>query len=77
VDTSSDAKIKDANMYFYIEAGLSLIISFLINMAVISVFAYWRGHSSDVEGLESAGNALNSFGHGAQAIWAVGLLAAG
>jgi natural resistance-associated macrophage protein len=46
-------------------------------MAVISVFAYWRGNSDDVNGLESAGNALNRFGNGAQAIWAIGLLAAG
>jgi hypothetical protein len=46
-------------MYFYAEAAISLIISFLINLAVISVFAYWEGHSDDVDGLESAGHALD------------------
>jgi Mn2+/Fe2+ NRAMP family transporter len=77
VDTSNHGKIKEANMYFAIEAGLSLFVSFLINLAVISVFAHFEGEDDSVNGLESAGNALNTFGNGSQYIWAVGLLAAG
>jgi len=65
VDLSSPIKIQDANMYFAIEAALSLFISFLINLAVISVFAYWANESK-VDGLESAGDAMyGSFGSGA------------
>ena len=65
VDVSSPIKVKDANMYFAIEAAISLLISFLINLAVISVFAYWANEST-VDGLESAGNAMySSFGSGA------------
>jgi len=76
IDLSTNVKIRDANMYFAIEAALSLFVSFLINLAVISVFAYWSGEDK-IDGLESAGNAMNTFGAGASAIWAVGLLASG
>jgi len=65
IDLTSPIKIKDANMYFAIEAAISLFISFLISLAVISVFAYWANEST-VDGLESAGEALRgSFGSSA------------
>jgi natural resistance-associated macrophage protein len=39
VDRTSHAKVAEANKYFTIEAAFALLISFMINAAVISVFA--------------------------------------
>ncbi|XP_064647580.1 natural resistance-associated macrophage protein 2-like isoform X2 [Lineus longissimus] len=39
IDRSKKAKISEANFYYFIEAGLALFISFLINVFVTSVFA--------------------------------------
>ena len=32
-------EVKEANMYFFIEASVALFVSFLINIFVVSVFA--------------------------------------
>lgn len=34
------AKVRDANMYFFIEASIALFVSFIINVFVVSVFAH-------------------------------------
>lgn len=39
VDRSNIKKVKEANMYYFIEAAIALLISFIINMFVVSVFA--------------------------------------
>ena len=70
---------REAMAYFSIESALALVLSLLINIWVISVFA--RGfHGSDnvAIGLENAGHYLGQrFGQHMKYIWAVGLLAAG
>ncbi|XP_014767971.1 natural resistance-associated macrophage protein 2 isoform X1 [Octopus bimaculoides] len=39
IDRSNKNKVKEANMYYFIEAAIALFISFLINLFVVSVFA--------------------------------------
>lgn len=91
VDRTKTWKVKQAAYYFSIEAALALLVSFLINMAVVSVFAAGffdpecakikkamvNGECDDI-GLMGAGEALRGLlGNAAETIWAVGLLAAG
>ncbi|CAB4018372.1 natural resistance-associated macrophage 2-like, partial [Paramuricea clavata] len=48
VDRSKHQEIKEANMYYTIESGIALFISFLINLFVVTVFAeglYGRSNS--------------------------------
>lgn len=35
-----NAKVRQANMYFFIEACIALFVSFVINVFVVSVFAH-------------------------------------
>ena len=39
IDRKKKKEIKEANMYFFIESGLALFVSFIINVFVVSVFA--------------------------------------
>ncbi|XP_065186355.1 natural resistance-associated macrophage protein 2-like [Sycon ciliatum] len=39
VDRSSSAKIKEANFYFFVESAIALMVSFVINLFVVCVFA--------------------------------------
>lgn len=39
IDRKKSKEIKEANMYFFIESGLALFVSFIINVFVVSVFA--------------------------------------
>jgi len=39
IDRTKKNEVKEANMYFFIEAAIALFISFLINIFVVSVFA--------------------------------------
>lgn len=39
LDRSNPNKVREANKYFSIEASIALFVSFLINLAVVSVFA--------------------------------------
>ena len=39
IDRTKKAEVKEANMYFFIEAAIALFVSFLINVFVVSVFA--------------------------------------
>ena len=93
IDRNRRSKIAEANLYFSIEAAISLFISFLINLAVVSVFAKgffrpdcaqdgkaWVEHLQmcDNIGLEEAGESLEGLlGSAAAKIWGIGLLAAG
>lgn len=40
VDRKSKTAVRQANMYFFIESSIALLISFVINIFVVSVFAY-------------------------------------
>ncbi|XP_012230809.1 protein Malvolio isoform X2 [Linepithema humile] len=40
IDRRQPAKIKDANMYYFIEACVALFVSFIINVFVVAVFAH-------------------------------------
>ncbi|XP_029670621.1 protein Malvolio isoform X2 [Formica exsecta] len=40
IDRRQPAKIKDANMYYFIEACIALFVSFIINVFVVAVFAH-------------------------------------
>ncbi|KAI9294837.1 Nramp-domain-containing protein [Neoconidiobolus thromboides FSU 785] len=76
-------QVKLANKYLFIESGLALFISFLINLALMVVFAkvfYYNNGSVPKYnvGLADAAEALaNTLGDKAKYIWAIGLLAAG
>jgi natural resistance-associated macrophage protein len=43
-------KIREANMYYFVEAAIALTASFLVNMFVVSVFA--QGYFPDTEATE-------------------------
>ncbi|CAG8509119.1 5015_t:CDS:2 [Cetraspora pellucida] len=78
---NSKAKIKEANFYFGVESALALFCSFLINMAIVVVFAsvfYPHEKLKTLPGLYDAADVLTrTLGSGARYLWAVGLLAAG
>lgn len=40
VDRSNPAKIKEARMYYMLENAIALVCSFIINIFVVTVFAY-------------------------------------
>ncbi|RCH99041.1 hypothetical protein CU097_015177 [Rhizopus azygosporus] len=78
----SDNKKKEANFYFAIESTLALITSYLINLAIVVVFAqvfYNPGQViTQLPGLYDASEVLSStLGKYAKYFWALGLLAAG
>ncbi|CAG8623026.1 12009_t:CDS:2 [Cetraspora pellucida] len=78
---NSKAKIKEANFYFGVESALALFCSYLINMAIVVVFAsvfYSHENVKTLPGLYDAADVLTrTLGSGARYLWAVGLLAAG
>merc|ERR1719384_927608 len=39
VDTNNKKKVREANMYYFIEAAVALFVSFIINVFIVSVFA--------------------------------------
>ncbi|KAI9314771.1 natural resistance-associated macrophage protein-domain-containing protein [Dichotomocladium elegans] len=81
-DQPSTHKIREANYYFTIESAIALLTSFLINMAIVVVFAqvFYKPEQivTQLPGLYDASNVLNeSLGYYAKYLWAAGLLAAG
>jgi NRAMP (natural resistance-associated macrophage protein)-like metal ion transporter len=83
-DHSSKAKLKEANFYFSIESAMALFCSYLINMAIVVVFAqvfYIPGNLKALKtlpGLYDAADVLTkTLGRGARYLWALGLLSAG
>uniref|UniRef100_A0A7S1C5G1 Natural resistance-associated macrophage protein n=1 Tax=Bicosoecida sp. CB-2014 TaxID=1486930 RepID=A0A7S1C5G1_9STRA len=89
VDRTSKRKTDEAIFYFTLEAAISLFVSFLINMAIVAVFAqqFYPARAvcppgeqcTSQIGLSTAGSALSDAlgSTGAQTIWALGVLAAG
>lgn len=56
VDRKNKAKIKEANYYFFIEASIALLISFVINVFVVSIFAYGLHGRTNEDIVESCTN---------------------
>lgn len=80
--TPTENKKREANFYFAIESTVSLLVSYLINLAVVVVFAqvfYKPGQPiTQLPGLYDASQVLsNTLGKSAKYFWALGLLAAG
>eukprot|EP00996_Jenningsia_fusiforme_P000084 NODE_1049_length_1740_cov_36.970432_g926_i0.p1 GENE.NODE_1049_length_1740_cov_36.970432_g926_i0~~NODE_1049_length_1740_cov_36.970432_g926_i0.p1 ORF type:complete len:540 (+),score=109.01 NODE_1049_length_1740_cov_36.970432_g926_i0:80-1621(+) len=93
INCRSKKAVREANYYFMLEAAVSLLISFLINAAIIATFT--EGFHNDHTGcklgeflngnnecvpvsLKNAHIALEGkFGRSARYLWALGLLAAG
>ncbi|KAI8975590.1 natural resistance-associated macrophage protein-domain-containing protein [Mycotypha africana] len=78
----SKMKKKEANFYFAVESTIALFISYLINLAIVVVFAqvfYDPGRIvTKLPGLYDASIVLsNTLGKSAKYFWALGLLAAG
>ena len=78
IDRANKYAIQEANFYFSLEALLSLIISFFINLCVLSVFSYgfYQNPNFDATeaGLLTAGYYLyERFGTAAKYVWALGV----
>lgn len=52
VDRNNKAKVRDANLYFFIETCIALLVSFVINVFVVAVFAHglFQKTNADVVG---------------------------
>ena len=81
LDRRSVSKRKEAMAYYSIESGAALLISLVINVCVVAVFAkgfHNPAHRGQAVGLENAGQYLGeAFGSQMKYVWAIGLLAAG
>lgn len=49
IDTKSKSAIKEANVYNAVESGISLLVSFVINLAVVGTFAAWHNNGGSSE----------------------------
>ncbi|XP_019875752.1 protein Malvolio-like isoform X2 [Aethina tumida] len=49
VDRSKPEKIRDANLYYFIETCIALLVSFLINVFVVAVFAHGLFQKTNAE----------------------------
>jgi len=58
IDRTKKNEVKEANMYFFIEAAIALFVSFLINIFVVSVFAkgLYEKTNADIHALCVAAN---------------------
>lgn len=83
VDTNKKSRVQEALNYYAIESSVALIISFMINLCVTTVFAkgFYGTEQANSIGLENAGHFLEEkYGGGVFPIlyiWGIGLLAAG
>lgn len=68
VDRRVARKVRDANLYYFIEAAIALFISLIINVFVVSVFAHGMFQKTNNDVLETCSNksmyadALEAFG---------------
>ena len=78
VNNKNERLVHEANVYNAVESAISLLISFMINFAVVGTFAYYHNKDYDDLNLSNADIALRDvFGNASKIIWGVGLLAAG
>lgn len=60
IDRKQHGKVKEANMYYFIEAAIALFVSFLINVFVMSVFAHGLFDKSNADVVSFRNTALIS-----------------
>lgn len=79
VNRSSAASIREAMFYFGVEVAFTLMITVVINLCIISVFASaFSGSAFEDIGLMNAGRYLgNTFGPEMVYVWALGLIGSG
>ncbi|XP_060586514.1 uncharacterized protein LOC132742199 [Ruditapes philippinarum] len=79
IDRRDKTAVKEANMYYSIESGIALFVSFLINLFVMAVFAEaFSGPDYSDASLRKAGTWLyDKYGLTMKVIWGIGILAAG
>ncbi|TVU46204.1 hypothetical protein EJB05_05724 [Eragrostis curvula] len=83
IDPEKEYEVREALRYYSIESTMALVVPFMINLSVTTVFAkgFYGTKEADNIGLENAGKYLQEkFGGGyfpILYIWGVGLLAAG
>ncbi|MBA0804819.1 hypothetical protein Gohar_004385, partial [Gossypium harknessii] len=82
IDRNKKGQVQEALNYYFIESTAALIISFIINLFVTTVFAkaFYDTEIATGIGLGNAGQYLEKYGGGLLPIlyiWAIGLLAAG
>lgn len=83
IDPNKKGRVQEAINYYSIESSLALLVSFMINLFVTSVFAkgFYGSKQADGIGLVNAGQYLEEkYGGGifpVLYIWGIGLLAAG
>ncbi|MBA0688430.1 hypothetical protein Goari_006220 [Gossypium aridum] len=82
IDRNKKGQVQEALNYYSIESTAALIISFIINLFVTTVFAkaFYDTEIATGIGLGNAGQYLETYGGGLLPIlyiWAIGLLAAG
>lgn len=83
IDHSKKSRVQEALKYYSIESTIALMVSFVINLFVTTVFAkaFYGTKEADSVGLVNAGQYLQEkYGGGVLPIlyiWAIGLLAAG
>ncbi|KAG1054735.1 hypothetical protein G6F43_003271 [Rhizopus delemar] len=80
-EDKSPRQLKQANLYIALDSALALTVSFLVNLAIVVVFAqvfYQPDHKVELLGLGDADAVLGkTLGFAAKYLWAAGLLAAG
>lgn len=68
IDRRDGRKVRDANLYYFIEAAIALFISFIINVFVVSVFAHGMFGKTNQDVLDQCANstilpdAIEAFG---------------
>eukprot|EP01135_Chromosphaera_perkinsii_P012084 Nk52_evm22s2579 gene=Nk52_evmTU22s2579 len=80
IDRSAPKKVYEAIFYYWVESSLALLVSFVINLFVVSVFAdaFYGTPGADDIGLASAGDKLGEkYGEYAKYVYACGIFAAG
>ncbi|XP_072971714.1 metal transporter Nramp2-like [Typha angustifolia] len=83
IDTNKKSRVREAINYYSIESTLALVISFIINVCVTTVFAkgFYGSKEASTIGLENAGQFLQEKYGGRLFpilyIWGIGLLASG
>jgi len=60
VDRSKKHQVREANRYYFIETCAALLVSFIINVFVVSVFAHGMYNKTNAEVLEACANSSNS-----------------
>lgn len=49
IDRTKKERVREANLYYFIEAAIALLVSFVINVFVVAVFAHGLFHKTNQE----------------------------